>query len=206
MKARSPGSVRRWWLALAALASLAVIVLGSVPWYRVGSVALTGSQVSARLVPVLGYASLALAGLTLTLDRRGRRVAAIGLFGLGVANVVSGLTRRTPSSEVLAHWGASGPGTSTWAWLALVGAGMVMCVSALGLGFDGSQAGSSTRFEARPRAGGDPHLNAWKAMDAGLDPTAEEAEAGGACSDQVERDTLSRSAPASEPDQRSRDD
>jgi hypothetical protein len=180
-RAGDPGShalgVRAKWPALMAglVAGLAAVALGSVTWYRNGSVTMTGRVVTDALVPVLGYTSLALVGLILTLRRRGRIVAAVLLFALGLGQTATAVWRHVPSAAAIAQSGATGTGSVTIAWWGLVVAGVVTVISAAAIAVSSpSWPDKASRYErGRSTTALSTPLEVWKAMDAGIDPTAE---------------------------------
>lgn len=171
----SPVATRLKWpiIGLAALSGLAAVVLATAPWYRLGALSLTGRQVTGGLVPTLGWATLALTGLVLTLKRLGRVLAGVALVALGAGSIATAVGQRRPSADLLMHQGMTGAqGTITLAWVGLLVAGALTVLAGAGLAVTSRQWPERVaRYQRRPVADEQSSLDAWKALDAGLDPT-----------------------------------
>lgn len=186
-------------LGLLLAAGFAGLLASAQPWFRAsgdtgaaangaagadGAIAFSGADASGGLTQALAAVVLAGVLLTLVLGVRGRRVVAALLAGCGLGMLVVGVLR-TPPSEVAIRtrfrqvsladqFQLDGTG---WPWAyaaagALVLAGAVL----LWLGCPG-WAARGRRYEQTvtdPAAPDDP-AGAWRALDAGLDPTLEPA-------------------------------
>lgn len=152
-------------------------IVAGQPWWRTSTHAFTGNDLTDRLAQSLCLAILAGVGVTLLLGVWGRRLAGglVTLLGIGVSFVA--ITRHAPTSaqleQTLGVASVAGSGTGAH-WLTLL-AGIVSAL--VGVGFmvrAGAWQAASKRFERATPGGSTPvtdSLGAWKAMDAGHDPT-----------------------------------
>jgi uncharacterized membrane protein (TIGR02234 family) len=176
-------------LALGCLAvggALAMLA-GTQPWWLgLGegvAVKFTGSQVTAGLSQALAIVALAGTLLMLGLRGRGRRVmgAVLLLVGIGAA-LIGGFWMQPRADAVrgqLDHvgWLDSYRLTATvWPWIFVLAGALIAAGGASTLITAGSWPSATGRFQpeldtARPATSEEP-AELWKAMDAGLDPTA----------------------------------
>jgi uncharacterized membrane protein (TIGR02234 family) len=164
------------------------LVGSAQPWWRaVGegvAVKFSGTQATGGLSQALAIVALAGTLLMLALRTRGRRVigALLLLVGAGIA-VVGGL-RLQPSADAVRSQvrevslaDAFHVSATAWPWVfalsgVLVAAGAVLTITTAGTwpsGSDRFQPGSSKAVVATS----DDPAELWKAMDVGVDPTAD---------------------------------
>jgi uncharacterized membrane protein (TIGR02234 family) len=164
------------------------LVGSAQPWWRaVGegvAVKFSGTQATGGLSQALAIVALAGTLLMLALRTRGRRVigALLLLVGAGIA-VVGGL-RLQPSADAVRSQvrevslaDAFHVSATAWPWVfalsgVLVAAGAVLTITTAGTwpsGSDRFQPGSSKAVVATT----DDPAELWKAMDVGVDPTAD---------------------------------
>jgi uncharacterized membrane protein (TIGR02234 family) len=163
------------------------LVGSAQPWWRaVGegvAVKFSGTQATGGLTQALAIVALAGTLLMLALRARGRRVigALLLLVGAGIA-VVGGLRLRPSADAVRSQVrevslaDAFHLSATAWPWVfalsgVLVAAGAVLTMTAAGTwpsGTDRFQPGSSKAVVSPT----DDPAELWKAMDAGVDPTA----------------------------------
>jgi uncharacterized membrane protein (TIGR02234 family) len=178
------------------------VVAAAQPWWRaVGagsaghggtapadtglSVAFSGVQATAGLSQALAVVALAGTLLILVLRSRGRRVVGTILALVGAAIAVVGALRLQPSPEAvraqvrevsLADQFALEP--TVWPWIFAVAGAAVLAGAALCVVTAARWPVRVDRFEraaqTRPVSATDHVSEVWKAMDAGLDPTASE--------------------------------
>ena len=164
------------------------LVAGSQAWWRASgggtSVSFTGNQASGGLTWALPAVLLAGVLLALVLRTRGRQVVGglLALIGLGM--VVTGVLRQRPTSQGVLDRLAqvtladSFALTATaWPWI-YAAAGVIGTVAALTMLL--RAAGWPARTARFDRAAtptevdlADDPASAWKALDAGIDPTAD---------------------------------
>ena len=158
-------------------AGVAAIASGRV-WYRTAGHGFTGTEISDRAVEALALAALAGVGVTLLLGVWGRRIVGVLLAGLGSGVLVVAAARRTPSAAQLEQvlGVRETPGSPTaWPWVAAAAGVVLVAVGALFVLRAHRWRVPSARFERRrprPAAAVNSSLDAWKALDAGADPTA----------------------------------
>ncbi len=152
------------------------VVAGQV-WYRTAGHGFTGTELSDGAVEALSLAALAGVGVTLLLGVWGRRVVGVLIAALGLGMLLVSVLRRTPTTDqlvqVLGVRDTPGAGTA-WPWIAVV---LGAVTAAVGVGFvlrAHRWTSPSTRFDrdgnGRRRVVAS-NLDAWKALDAGDDPT-----------------------------------
>jgi len=167
------------------------LVGSAQPWWRaVGEgvvVKFSGTQATGGLSQALAIVALAGTLLMLALRTRGRRVigALLLLVGGGIA-VVGGLRLRPSAAAVRSQVrevslaDAFHLSATVWPWIfaiagMLVAAGAVLTITTAGTwpsGSDRFQPGSSKAVVSAT----DDSAELWKAMDAGVDPTANDHE------------------------------
>lgn len=157
---------------------------GAQPWWQAGAggttAALAGTASSGSLSQALAVVTVAGLLLSLTLAARGRQVLGAVLFLAGAGMVAVGLTRPRPAADVVAEalrtvtlsveYTLTGTG---WPW-AYAAAGLLVALGGALL------AVLAPRWETRrsrfERGAGPIDLTdataVWKALDAGVDPTA----------------------------------
>lgn len=165
--------------APAAGAALVLAVAGRA-WRTVGSVSLTGDQLTGGLVQGLGLLSVAAWALLLVVGGAGRRVvgALLAVIGAGLVAVVVTSTHLSPTATgahgVTAAAVASAP-LHAPGWLAVVAAALLMAGGAALAVLAGRWPSRRSRFTrtvpARPEGPRDAR-EVWAAMDRGEDPTA----------------------------------
>lgn len=167
-----------------------LLVAASAGWWQAswgdglagaGAVDLSGVQGTGGLAGVLPAAVLAALLATLTLRSTGRRVMGVVAALLGAGMLALGLTAPTPSREVVAQ---AAHAASVAADVVLRATPAPAAYAALGA----VVLAGGVWLAARPplarrarRATGEPvadSLSSWKAMDAGVDPTRDEARPG----------------------------
>lgn len=165
------------------------VVAAAQPWWRaVGegvSTAFSGTEVTAGLSQALAVVVLAGTLLMLVLRARGRRVVAVLLTLVGAGIVVVGALRQEPSADAvrsqvrevsLADQFALQ--ATAWAWVyaaagLLVAAGAVLTAVTARSWPTRADRFSRVDLPVRPVSASDDPMDVWKALDAGLDPTAE---------------------------------
>ena len=167
----------------------ALALVGSAqPWWRADSqgavVKFSGTQATTGLSQALAIVALAGTLLLLVLRTRGRRVVGALLLLVGAALAIVGGLRLQPSAEAVRSQvrevslaDAFQVSATAWPWVfalsgVLVAAGAVMTITTAGRwpsGSDRFQPGSS---KAVVSTSDDP-AELWKAMDVGVDPTAD---------------------------------
>lgn len=152
------------------------IVSGQV-WYRTAGHGFSGTELSDGAVEALSLAALAGVGVTLLLGVWGRRVVGVLIALLGLGTLLVSVVRRTPTSAQLVQvLGVHDtPGSQTaWPWVAAV---LGAVIAAVGVAFvlrAHRWRSPSARFDrdgGRRRRVVVTNLDAWKALDAGDDPT-----------------------------------
>ncbi|HKX14512.1 MAG TPA: Trp biosynthesis-associated membrane protein [Propionibacteriaceae bacterium] len=174
-------------LAGAALA----LIASTQPWWRaVGEgvvVKITGTEATGGLSQALVIVVLAGTLLLLALRARGRRLVGALLFlvGLGMAGA-GGL--RQPNPEAVRGQvpeaslvDALSLSATVWPWLYAISGVLIAAGAAVTMITAGSWPSRSDRFRSRSSQAEsdipDDPAELWKAMDAGVDPTATESEA-----------------------------
>jgi uncharacterized membrane protein (TIGR02234 family) len=182
------------WLKSRGLALGCLVVGGALamfastqPWWRgLGegvAVKVTGTQATAGLSQALAIVALAGTLLLLGLRGRGRRVlgGVLLLVGIGAA-LIGGFWMQPRADAVRGQLGHIGwldsfrPIATAWPWVFLLAGALIAAGGALTMITAGSWASAADRFQ--PESGRAQHATSdepaelWKAMDAGLDPTA----------------------------------
>jgi uncharacterized membrane protein (TIGR02234 family) len=168
----------------------ALALVGSAqPWWRAtgdgAALKFTGTQATAGLSQALAIVALAGTLLLLALRTRGRRVvgAILVLVGTGLA-LVGGLRLR-PSPDAVriqAHQASLADtfrlNTTTWPWIFAFAGVLIAVGGAVTMITAASWSSRSDRFQPRLNRTGpttsEDSTELWKAMDAGLDPTADD--------------------------------
>ncbi len=157
-------------------ALLTVVAAGRV-WYRTDGHAFTGNDLTDHGVRALALTAAAGFALMLLTGPIAQRVVGCIVTLVGAGSAILALVRHTPTAEQLRRTLGlvTADGRATGAhWLAVAGS---LLVVAAGVGVvmrAGKWAHSPARFERtrQPgRGGAQTNLDAWRAMDAGLDPT-----------------------------------
>ncbi len=165
------------------------VVAAAQPWFRaVGqdvSVGISGVQSTAGLSQALAVVTLAGALLILVLKTRGRRVVGVLLTLVGLGIALLGALRTEPSSDAvltrvrevrLADQFALE--ATPWAWVfaaagVLVAAGAILTATTAGRWPVRADRFTRDEAPARPVSATDEPADVWKALDAGMDPTAD---------------------------------
>jgi uncharacterized membrane protein (TIGR02234 family) len=164
------------------------LVGSAQPWWRaVGegvAVKFSGTQATGGLSQALAIVALAGTLLMLALRTRGRRVIGALLLLVGAGIAVVGELRLQPSADAVRSQvrevslaDAFHVSATAWPWVfalsgVLVAAGAVLTITTAGTWLPGSdrfQPGSSKAVVATS----DDPAGLWKAMDVGVDPTAD---------------------------------
>jgi hypothetical protein len=159
---------------------------GSQPWWRAeaGGVEATfsGTESTGGITQALAFVVAAGALLLLTMSVRGRQVVAALLALVGVSMAVLGLIRGRPSAEAVRQQVRTvsladqfSLSATAWPWIYVVAGVAVVLAAILTLLGSGSWPPRATRFERGTpmKSPGEHPAEAWQAMDAGLDPTAD---------------------------------
>jgi len=149
-------------------AGLALIASGQ-PWWTAGAASATGNTVTSGAAMVLVLAALAGAFLSRWLRPVARRVVTVLVAALCAWGVAVALTAAPPATLSGSGLTNAAISATPWRWIYLVA--LVLAALAALLSLVVKPGGS------RPAATPDPALDAWKALDAGEDPT-ETAERG----------------------------
>jgi len=190
------------------------LIAGAQPWWKASgggaSVSFTGSQASGGLTWALAAVVLAGVLLALVLRARGRRVVAavIALAGIGMA--VAGALRQRPTSDGVRSRLAEVTLADTfaltvtaWPWAYALAGVLVTGGAILMLVRAGRWPVRTARFDraatgARSDLADDP-TGAWRALDAGHDPTVSELPVVGDDRPDAQRDQTPQSQMAAEP-------
>ncbi|HET9127457.1 MAG TPA: Trp biosynthesis-associated membrane protein [Propionibacteriaceae bacterium] len=174
----TPGRERAL-ITVAGLATAGIAALGSGQvWYRTAGHGFTGSEITDGAEEALALAGLAGVAVTLLLGVWGRRVVGLLVVLLGLGALLVAALRRVPTSaqldQVLGVHETTGSATG-WPWVCVVAGGVLAGVGGLFLARAHRWRSPSDRFErgaTRPERVVGSSLDAWKALDAGADPTA----------------------------------
>lgn len=158
------------------------------PWWRaVGegvAVGISGTQSTGGLAQALAVVVLAGTLLILALQSRGRRLVGTSLLAVGAGLVLVGLLRLRPSADAVRAQVRQSSLTdqfalqaTPWGWV-YAGAGALVvlgaALTAVTAGRWPSRPDRFTRAAVAPRGvtAADEAIDVWKALDAGVDPTA----------------------------------
>jgi uncharacterized membrane protein (TIGR02234 family) len=171
------------------LGGLLGLIAGAQPWWRASgggaTVSFTGSQASGGLTWALAAVVLAGVLLALALRARGRRVVAVLIALAGIGMAVAGALRQRPTSDGVRSRLAQVSLVDTfaltvtaWPW-AYALAGVLVTGGAIGmLVHAGRWPVRTARFDRAAAGAGsdlaDDPTGAWRALDAGEDPTVAE--------------------------------
>lgn len=158
------------------VAALGASIASGRVWYRVTGHGFTGSEITDKASQALPLAALAGIALTLLLGVWGRRIAGLLITVLGAGLVAVAASRHVPSSSQLETTVGSAMATGSTTHTHLVSLVCGVLVAVCGLGFmlrSHHWRPATDRFDRRPTVRRDVtnSLDAWKAMDAGADPT-----------------------------------
>lgn len=158
------------------VSSLAAVIASGRVWYRVTGHGFTGSEITDKASQALPLAALAGIALTLLLGVWGRRIAGLLIAGLGAGLVAVAASRHVPSSSQLETTvgSAMASGQATHTHLVSLVCGVLVALCGLGFVLRSHRWRPATdRFDRTPTAKRHvtSSLDAWKAMDAGADPT-----------------------------------
>jgi uncharacterized membrane protein (TIGR02234 family) len=172
--------------ALALLAS-------TQPWWRVTGegvvVKITGTEATGGLSQALVIVVLAGTLLLLAMHARGRRLVGALLLIVGLGIAFAGELRRQPNPEAVRSQvpqaslvDALNLSATVWPWVYAISGILITAGAAVTMITAGSRPSRSDRFRSRSSQAEsdipeDP-AELWKAMDAGIDPTATDASVG----------------------------
>jgi Tryptophan-associated transmembrane protein (Trp_oprn_chp) len=160
---------------------------GAQPWWRARgeglNVAFSGTTSTGGVSQALALVTAAGAILLLTLGPRGRRIVAVILIAAGLAIVVLGVLRKQPTAQAVQDQVRTVSlinqfSLSATIWPAVYAAtGILIAVAAtITALWSGRWPRRAERFQPSKRVTGpvgDQSAEAWAALDAGLDPTAD---------------------------------
>ena len=147
----------------------AALIAAGQPWWTTGTAAVTGNTVTSGAAVVLVLAALAGAFLSRWLRPVARRVVTVVVAALCAGGVAVALAATPPATLSGSSLNDAAIGATPWRWIYLIALALAAVGALLSLV---AKPGGS-----RPAATPDPALDAWKALDAGQDPT-EPAERG----------------------------
>lgn len=158
------------------VAALVGVIASGRTWYKVTGHGFTGSEITDKASQALPVAALAGLALTLLLGVWGRRIAGVLVAALGAGLVAVAASNHVPSASQLESsvGSALANGSTTHAHLLSLAAGVVVTLCGIGFVLRSHRWRPATdRFERTPTARREVSnsLDAWKAMDAGGDPT-----------------------------------
>lgn len=165
-----PGPVLALWVMGAA-----TLVAASQSWFSAeGTVAthVTGTEATGGQAQALALVALAGVLATLAVRGNGRRVLGVVLAAIYAWAAVVGAQASGRAPEG-ATFGAGAPVPTGWSW-AYAGAAALGALAAAWLAWRPRRAGSAASTGASAPL--DDSLTSWKAMDVGVDPTADEVE------------------------------
>jgi hypothetical protein len=161
-------------------------VAGSQPWWRAEAAGLnatfSGTQSTGGISQALAFVVAAGALLLLTLSVRGRQVVAALLLMVGASMAVLGVLRLRPSAEAVRDQVRTismadqfSLSATAWPWVYAAAGALVVVAAMITLLRSGDWSRPTARFERGTPASspGEYAAEAWRAMDAGLDPTAD---------------------------------
>ncbi len=170
---------------------VSALIASAQPWWQATGaegvvVKVTGTQVTAGLSQALAVVALAGTLLLLALRGNGRRVVGALLLLVGVGLVLAGgLFQPSPGAvrnqvREVSLADAFSVSATAWPWLFAFSGVLVVAGATATMITASSWASRSDRFrpgwnDAGPSSSDDP-AELWKAMDAGVDPTAEQNE------------------------------
>jgi uncharacterized membrane protein (TIGR02234 family) len=165
---------------------------GTRTWWRaLGQgldVGFSGNQSTGGISQALALVGLAGGLLMLVLSSRGHRIVAAILVLVGAGMTTLGLLRLRPSTEAVrtrirtvSLSDQFSLAATPWPWLYAAAGLLVAIAAATTLATAGRWPERSDRFRRGPDVGGtqrplDEPADAWRALDAGLDPTADSPE------------------------------
>lgn len=167
-------------------------VAAAQPWWRAAgagaAVTFSGSDVTGGLAQALAAVTLAGVLLVLVLRTLGRRVLAVALALTGLGMVVTGALQSAPDADTvrsrvrqLSLTDQFALTTTWWPWGYAIAGALVLAGSVLLFIGAPRWTARASRFERQPGAAepsrrpldlADDPAQAWKELDAGLDPTA----------------------------------
>jgi uncharacterized membrane protein (TIGR02234 family) len=162
------------------------LVAGGRPWWRAEVAGLdasfSGTESTGGISQALAFVVAAGALLLLTLSVRGRQVVAALLALVGCGMAVLGVLRVRPSAEAVRDQVRTisladqfSLSATAWPWVYAAAGAVVVLAGLITVMRSDRWPRRITRFErATAASSADEHpAEAWRAMDAGLDPTAE---------------------------------
>lgn len=175
--------MKRWHAAVAwVVAAIAAAVAGQQAWAHDASSGLagatmTGADVTGGLATTLAWVAVALALLLLVLRRLGSRIIGVLAVVLGLGAVLAALSGTYPAARELTAAAAAQASASPWRWV-FASSGAAVALGGVLAALTAPQADRRQRAYSRTatadgESGAADPRDAWKAMDAGDDPTAD---------------------------------
>jgi uncharacterized membrane protein (TIGR02234 family) len=173
--------------------ALALIASGRPWWQAVGEgvvAKITGSEATGGLSQALAIVVLAGTLLILALRARGRRVVGTLLLLVGLGMALAGGLRRQPNPEAVRSQvpevslvDALNLSATVWPWVYALSGVLIAAGAAVTMITASRWPARSDRYQAQPSQGeagasDDDSAELWKALDAGVDPTATDASVG----------------------------
>jgi uncharacterized membrane protein (TIGR02234 family) len=168
------------------------LIAGGQPWWRAAAVEglvvkITGTQATGGLSQALAVVALAGTLLLLALRGNGRRIVGALLLLIGIGLILAGALGLEPSpsavrSEVreVSLADAFSLSATAWPWIFALSGVLVVLGAVTTMITAGSWPSRSNRFQPKVNHGvpasSDEPAELWKAMDAGVDPTADQNE------------------------------
>jgi uncharacterized membrane protein (TIGR02234 family) len=161
------------------------LVAGSQPWWRAEAAGLdasfSGTESTGGISQALAFVVAAGALLLLTLSVRGRQLVATLLALVGCGMAVLGVLRVRPNAEAVRDQIRTislaeefSLSTTAWPWVYAAAGAVVVLAALITVRRSDRWPRRTTRFERATPSSADEHpAEAWQAMDAGLDPTAD---------------------------------
>jgi uncharacterized membrane protein (TIGR02234 family) len=173
--------------------ALALIASGQPWWQAVGEgvvAKITGTEATGGLSQALAIVVLAGTLLILALRARGRRLIGTLLLLVGLGIALAGGLRRQPNPETVRSQvpeaslvDALNLSATVWPWVHALSGVLIAAGAAVTMITAGRWPARSDRYQAQPSQGeagasDDDSAELWKALDAGVDPTATDASVG----------------------------
>ena len=162
------------------------MVAGSQPWWRAEAAGLdasfSGTESTGGISQALAFVVAAGALLLLTLSVRGRQVIAALLALVGCSMAVLGVLRVRPSAEAVRDQIRTisladqfSLSATAWPWVYAAAGAVVVLAALITILRSDRWPRRTTRFERATAvsSAGEHPAEAWQAIDAGLDPTAD---------------------------------
>jgi uncharacterized membrane protein (TIGR02234 family) len=170
------------------IGSSLALLASQQPWWRATGegvvLSVSGTEATGGLGQALAIVALSGTLLMLALQTRGRRMAGGLLLLVGIGLTVVGILGLQPSADAVrgqAHEVSLAESfdlsVTVWPWAFTAGGAMVAVAAVLTTITAGTWAARSDRFQSAPSkaeaVASDEPVELWKALDAGVDPTAD---------------------------------